>query len=131
MKSKAWRIVTCGLCLSAGALWAHHELSAEFDDKKPVTVKGVITRLEWNNPHAFLYVDAADARGVNSWAIELPSPSELRRAGWSREVFKVGETVTVDANSARDGGKQVWGKTVTLAGGKKLATPPENPRPAR
>ena len=78
-------------------LSAHHELRAEFDEHRPVTVRGIVTRFEWNNPHALMYVDVKDASGETvNWAVEWASPIELRAAGWSRDTIHVGDAVTVD-----------------------------------
>ncbi len=102
-------------------LSAHHELRAEFDEHKSVTVRGIVTRFEWNNPHALLYVDVKDASGETvNWAVEWASPIELRTAGWTRDVIHVGDAVTVDGWLARDGSKLASGRTIVLASGKKL-----------
>jgi len=119
MRSRALQL----LALVSMPLWAHHELSAEFDDKKPVTLRGIVSKLEWNNPHVYFFVDVRDAKGqVTNWALELASPSELKADGWTRESLHVGDSVTVEGNLARDGSKLAEAKTV-LAGGKKLSAP--------
>jgi hypothetical protein len=116
--------------LAAIPLFGHHELRAEFDLEKPVTLRGIVTRFEWNNPHAFVYVDVTDASGVIvNWAIEWASPLELGRAGWTRDALKVGDSVTVEGWLARDGTKLASGRTVTLASGKRLAEAPETETP--
>jgi hypothetical protein len=102
-------------------LAAHHELRAEFDEQKPISLRGIVTRFEWNNPHALLYVDVKDASGeIVNWAVEWASPLDLRGAGWTRDALKVGDSVTVEAWSARDGSKLASGRTVVLASGKRL-----------
>jgi len=132
---RAGALVWAAVVLEAVApAWAHHEMAAEFDDKKPVTLKGVVTNLEWNNPHVFFYVDVTDARGaVANWALEMASPSELKQNGWTRESLQVGDTVTVEGSLARDGSKLAEAKTVTLASGKRLSAPTSEalPQPAR
>jgi Family of unknown function (DUF6152) len=107
-----------GLCVALGTLTAalpltaHHVLSAEFDEHKPVRLHGVVTRFQWNNPHAFLYIDVTDASGaIANWAVEWASPLELRRSGWSRESFEVGDSVTVEGWPARDGSQMASGRT--------------------
>ncbi|HEX5229751.1 MAG TPA: DUF6152 family protein [Bryobacteraceae bacterium] len=116
---------------AATPLFAHHELRAEFDDHKPINLRGVVTRLEWNNPHAFVYVDVTDASGnIVHWAVEWASPLELRNAGWTRESLKPGDDVRVEGWLARDGSNLASGRTVTLASGKKLADAQES-EPAR
>jgi hypothetical protein len=121
-----FRIVLAFGALTALPLFAHHELRAEFDEKKPVTLRGIVTRFDWNNPHALLYLDVREAAGdpVN-WAVEWASPLELRSAGWTRDVVKVGDSVTIEGWLARDGSKLASGRTIVLASGKRLAEAPE------
>jgi len=107
--------------LAALPLFAHHELRAEFDEQKPVSLRGIVTRFEWDNPHALLYLDV----GTVNWAVEWASPLDLKKAGWTRDALKVGDSVTVEGWLARDGSKLASGRTVVLASGKKLAEPPE------
>ncbi len=119
------------VALTFGALYvlplaAHHELRAEFDDHKPVSLRGIVTRFEWNNPHALLYVDVKDPSGdIVNWAIEWASPLYLRKAGWTRDSLKVGDSVTVEGWLARDGSKLASGRTIVLASGRKLSEAPE------
>ena len=116
-----------GVMATALPLLAHHELRAEFDQQKPVSLRGVVTRFEWNNPHAFLFVDVKDSSGeIINWAVEWASPLELRRAGWTRDVLKVGDSVTVEGWLARDGSKLASGRTIVLASGRRLAEAPES-----
>src|SRR6266700_6455441 len=112
-----------GLFLAVAPAFAHHSTAA-YDEKKPVTLRGTVTKFDWTNPHVFMFVDAADASGnVTKWAVEFESRIELGRNGWTRDSVKVGDVVTVEGALARDGSKQASGKLVTLASGKKL-TPP-------
>ena len=91
-----FRNLVGGLGLLAIPLAAHHSFQAEFDAAKAVTLTGVVTKLEWTNPHAHFYIDVKGPDGqVENWNLELASPNVLRRLGWSREIFKVGDTVTV------------------------------------
>jgi hypothetical protein len=99
---------------------AHHSMAAMYDEKKNVTLKGAVTDYEWQNPHVFIYIEADSGASVGDWAIELPSRIELKRVGWTRDSVKVGDSITVEANPARDGSKKVAAKSVTLASGKKL-----------
>ncbi len=112
------RIFRFNLLVLAAILpgWAHHSMSAMFDEKKLVTLKGAVSGYEWQNPHVFIYLEANDV----TWAVELPSRIELKRVGWSRDSLKPGDSITVDASPARDGSKKVMAKSVTLASGKKL-----------
>src|SRR5579884_2178608 len=111
------RIFRFNLFLLAAILpsWAHHSMSAMFDEKKSTTLKGAVSEYEWQNPHVFIYVEASDG----TWAVELPSRIELKRVGWTRDSVKPGDSITVDASPARDGSKKVMAKSVTLASGKK------------
>jgi len=124
MRVKLCFVLVCGALVAP--LAAHHELRAEFNQHKPVSLRGIVTRFEWNNPHAFLYVDVQDAGGETAnWAVEWASPLELRKAGWTREALKVGDSVTVEGWLARDGSKLASGRIVALANGKRLSDPPE------
>jgi len=111
-----------GLALAVAPILAHHSESAQYDEKKPVTLKGVVTRFEWNNPHVSIYIDVAASGGeLTHWLLEFPSTIELRRAGWTRELINVGDPVTFEGILARDGSKQASARTITLASGRKLA----------
>jgi hypothetical protein len=118
------------LLLSTGATQAlaHHSMAAAYDDKKPVTLKGVVTKFDWTNPHVFVFIDVDAA----TWAVELPSRIELKRAGWAHDSITIGETVTAEGSAARDGSKEIGGKQLVLSNGKKLsAAAPPPPRVAR
>jgi DNA/RNA endonuclease YhcR with UshA esterase domain len=105
--------------LAALPVAAHHSFAAEYDADKPVTLKGVVTKVEWTNPHARFYMDVKDADGkVTNWNLELASPNVLRRRGWQRDSLKAGDEVTVEGSAARDGSKMANARTVTLANGK-------------
>jgi hypothetical protein len=110
-----------GLLLSVAPLLAHHSFEAEYDIKKPLTIKGVVTKVEWTNPHARFYVDAKDESGkVVSWNFELGSPNVLIRQGWHRTSLKVGDEVTVEGYMAKDGTNLANARRVTLADGQKV-----------
>ena len=83
---------------------AHHSFAAQYDANKPVTLKGIVTKVEWTNPHARFYIDVTDADGkVVNWNLELASPNYLKRAGWSSTSLKQGDEVTVEGSLARSG----------------------------
>jgi len=114
-------------CVSTGCIpaLAHHSLAAEYDDKKPLTLKGAVTKFDWTNPHVFVFLDVADpGGGITNWAVEFPSRIELKRDGWTQESIRIGEVVTIDASLARDGSKQANAKVVILSNGKRLNAAP-------
>ena len=109
----------------AGTAVAHHSFAAEYDSTKPVTLTGKVTKVEWQNPHTFFYIDVKDAKTgeMGNWAVELGSPNSLMRAGWTRNSMKVDDNVTVQGSLAKDGSKLVNARNVTLAStGQKLLT---------
>jgi hypothetical protein len=113
-----------GLILAAVPILAHHSFAAEYESKE-VTLTGVITKVEWTNPHIYFYVDVKDASGtVVNWAVEGYPPNTLKRTGFTRDDLKVGDTITVTAYPAKDSANRVAGREVTFpGGGKKFAGP--------
>ena len=107
--------------LATGIAMGHHSFAAEYDANKPVTLKGIVTKVEWTNPHARFYVDVKDERGqVTNWNLELASPNVLVRNGWTRKSLSVGDEVTVQGSAAKDGSKMANARAVTLADGKRV-----------
>jgi hypothetical protein len=102
--------------LASGAALAHHSFSAEFDAAKPVKLTGIVTNVEWTNPHVWFYINVKDeATGkVTNWGAEMGPPHGLQRGGWRRETLKIGESVTVDGFMARNGENRMNARTVTL-----------------
>src|SRR4051812_37391008 len=124
MRRSAFGYAVLSLCAIVAPLWAHHSIAAEYDDKKPITLRGTVTRFEWTNPHVYLYVDVRESNGkFTNWAVEFDSKLDLKRSGngWNRDVVSVGDAVTAEGILARDGSKQASGKSLTIPGGKKLA----------
>ena len=111
--------------LSATSLAAHHSFDAEYDSNKPITITGVVTKVDWANPHAFVYLDSKAASGdVKRYKIEMGPPYALVRGGWKRDTLKIGDTVTVEnAALAKDGSDAAGSMPTTqmrLSSGQKL-----------
>lgn len=109
------------LVLAALPLAAHHSFGAEYDANAPITLTGTVTNLEWTNPHTFLYLDVKDKDGnVVHWKLEGFPPVVLYRTGWTRNILKPGDVITVTGWRARDGGDWGHSREVTFQDGKKL-----------
>jgi Family of unknown function (DUF6152) len=109
-----------GLTVPAAQIYAHHAIAAEFDLNKKVTLQGRVTKIEWMNPHVYVYVDV-DANGKTAnWACETAGPNTLARQGWSRTSLKIGDRVTVVGFRARDGSFVASAREVVLASGRKV-----------
>src|SRR5690348_17830060 len=103
MRTRALCLTAAGLVLAALPAMAHHSFAAEYDSKRPVTLKGVVTKVDWTNPHVYFYMDVTDEGGaVTNWAFEMGPPGLLQRAGWNRNLLKVGDEVTVEGTLAKD-----------------------------
>lgn len=121
------RIITVlGAILFSGALaFAHHSFDAEYDAKKPITVTGYVTKLDWLNPHAYVYLDVRDDGGdVKNYKIEMGPPYALTRGGWKRDTVKIGDKITVNNAAQAKDGRTAAGSmpttSMTLADGQKL-----------
>ena len=98
MTSRVLAAAFTGLLLAGARLVAHHEILAKFDDHKPVTLNGIVTLVDWRNPHVHVFMNVPDAAGLVNWAIELEGPIDLERSGWSRETLRPGDRVRVVPN---------------------------------
>jgi len=121
MKHNFWMLLAA-MTLLAIPLAAHHSFGLEYDATKPITLTGVVTKVEWTNPHSYLLIDVKDEKGnVANWKFEGYGPGVLYRTGWKRDVsIKPGDTVTVSGWRARDGTNWAHSRQVTLANGQKL-----------
>lgn len=128
MKGRFFGSVCAGLLIMTAPVWAHHSFVAEYDSQKPVTHKGTVTRIEWQNPHVYVYIDEKSEDGkVVNWALEGYPPNTLRRVGLARDMLKIGDNVTVTGWSSRDGSARFAAREITWQDGRKfLIGPPAN-----
>jgi len=135
MRRVAMGFLLAGLALSALAwsAFAHHAFAGQYDKDNPIQLTGIVTKIEWMNPHARFYIDVKDESGtVTNWNIELGPPLILRRAGWKQDSLKAGDQVTVAGYRAKDGSKMANGTKVTLPDGRQVfvgSTADGGPRP--
>ena len=118
-KTRLAVIVGSLLMTTSAPLLAHHSFTAEFDENAPVTLTGVVTKVEWINPHVHFYVDVTDQSGaVTHWSCQVGSPNALQMRGWKRSSLKAGDAVSLRAYRAKNGLNFVNARSVQLAGGK-------------
>lgn len=127
MQCRSWLVGLFVAILSILPLHAHHSFAAEYDSNKPISVKGVVRKLAWVNPHAYIYVDVKDDAGkVVTWAFEILSPNALARQGWNSQSLKFGDVISVDGFMAKDpkpladGSMHGNARTVTRSDGKRM-----------
>lgn len=114
-------LASIGSIAAGGSALAHHSFAAIYDTERSVTLSGVVTNVEWLNPHAHFFVDVeTDAGAVENWDFELASPNGLMRLGWRRDSLKPGDEVTVVGLRARDGSTRANTRSVTLADGTEM-----------
>jgi len=113
--------VFAGPLLNALPVWPHHAFAAEFDPKRPVKLRGTVTKMEWINAHAWMHIDAKDSDGkVTNWMIEAGTPNTRFRRGFTKDSLKIGTEVLVDCCQAKDRSNTANGQDVTLPDGRKL-----------
>jgi hypothetical protein len=121
-RTLAGLVMAVVVLLYAAPLFAHHSFTAEFDDKKPIVLKGTLTKVEMTNPHGWLYLNVKDEKTgkTANWAVETGAPASLIRGGGDKKTLAVGTEIIVDGWLARDGSHTVNGKTIKLADGRAI-----------
>ena len=118
LTSFGWVVMALVVAASfARPLAAHHSFAAEYDSNKPVNLKGAVTKIEWNNPHVYFYIDVRDEKTgkVTNWAFEMGAPAVIQRSGWKRNTMKIGDLVIVTGSQAKSGRPHGNARTVTMA----------------
>ena len=114
-------VIAVALVCTAPLLVAHHGWTIDYDPDKPVAVKGVVTKIEWTNPHIHFYVDTTDEKGtITSWNFEMASPLALQRGGWSKKALPIGAQVTIGGYGGRAIMERAVANSIKLADGKEL-----------
>ena len=108
--------------------WAHHAFAAEFDLKKPITLQGTVTKMEWINPHAWIHIDVKGPDGkITSWMVEGGTPNILLRRGFTKKSLQEGTVVIVEGYQAKNGENRANGSNITFTNGKRLFLGGSNP----
>jgi len=107
------------LLVMAATMPAHHNITGKFDPAGTRTLRGVVTKLDWANPHVHILMDVADGKSVTNWAVELESTLDLEKSGWNFNTLKPGDEITVQGMLARNGSSQIWGDSIVLANSNK------------
>jgi len=133
MTARVHTILLAAIVLIASAIpvLAHHSFAAEFDSSKAIDFSGVVTKVEWMNPHVYFYVDVKDPQTgkVTNWGCEMGSPNGLTRQGWTRNTMKIGMVIRVEGAAAKDGSNVANARNVTVDGKKLGAASSEATNP--
>jgi hypothetical protein len=113
-------VAALGLLLTVKPVSAHHAFAAEFDAKKPVKLRGTVTKMEWINPHAWIHIDVKKDSGTEEWMIEAGTPNTLLRRGFTKDSLKAGTEILVDGYQSKDGSLRANGRDLTLPNGQTL-----------
>ena len=121
------RRIVLGLMVGAGIiaagmpLMAHHSFAAEFDNNKIVKMNGIVTKIDWTNPHVWFYMDVKDESGkITNWGFEMGPPHLLQGGGWTRTTMKLGDQIHVEGSAAKNGSNRANARSVTTPDGKKM-----------
>ena len=131
MRSHALRLLILGgsFLVAAAPAVAHHAFSAEFDAKQPITLRGKVTKIQWTNPHVWVYMNVQDESGkLTNWGFEMGAPQQVQNQGWGRNTLKPGDELIVVGSRARDGSSRMNARNVTWAAtGVKLGAASSEP----
>jgi hypothetical protein len=128
MRAKLSILLALGTLPLALPVWAHHAFAAEFDIKKPVTLRGKVTQMEWINPHAWIHLDVVGPDGkVVNWMVEGGTPNILLRRGFTKKSLEAGTEIVVEGYQAKNGESRANGSNITFKDGKRLFLGGSNP----
>jgi hypothetical protein len=114
-------MIVAAMTAAAVPLMAHHSFAAEFDNQKVVNMDGIVTKIDWTNPHVWFYMDVKDQSGkVTNWGFEMGPPHLLQGSGWTRTTMKLGDQIHVVGSLAKNGSNRANARTVTTPDGKKM-----------
>ena len=120
-KTLVQSVAVLTLVAASAAAWAHHSFAAQYDDKKPVKMSGNVTKVEWTNPHVYLYIDVPQKGGKTAnWGCEMGPPHMLQKAGWKKNSLAIGDEVSIEGWQARDGSNTANARRVTRPNGEVL-----------